>query len=477
MKTAASFIKYYEIFAAYYSISYVALYLILAVLSYLAIKKYYNSKYYLHKDVLIKSNHTIGVSVIAPAFNESATIVYNVKSLLAQVYPKFEVIIINDGSTDNSLELLIEEFSLIKVDFFYQEKIKTKPVRGHYKSTNPIYSKLLVIDKENGNSKADASNAGINSAKYSLFLCTDVDCILRKDTIAMLAKPFIENTEKVIATGATIRISNSCEFKDGELYKSHYPDNFFSRFQELEYIRSFIFGRMAWSRMNSLLLVSGGLGMFDKETVIKVGGYWHKSLGEDIELITRMRKYMHERKENFLIKYIPETLCWTEVPSTLELFMRQRTRWSRGLIQTLTLHKNVFFNPKYGKTGMLAFPYFVLFEFAVPVLEVVGLVVLLLDFLFFDINYEFLLIVSIFIYLFYTTITLISVLLDQLIYRHYSSIKEILTLIAMVFLEPFLYHPITIYTSWKGYWNYFFRKKQKWGVMSRKGFINSNQPA
>ena len=164
------------------------------------------------------------------------------------------------------------------------------------------------MDKVNGNSKADASNAGINSAKYSLFLCTDVDCILRKDTVAMLAKPFIENTEKVIATGATIRISNSCEFKDGELYKSHYPDNFFSCFQELEYIRAFIFGRMAWSRMNSLLLVSGGLGMFDKETVIKVGGYWHKSLGEDIELITRMRKYMHERKEHFLIKYIPETL-------------------------------------------------------------------------------------------------------------------------------------------------------------------------
>ncbi|MCG2611874.1 glycosyltransferase [Flavobacterium sp. SM15] len=475
MKTIESFIKNYELFSAYYSISYVTIYLILAVFSYLAIKKYYNSKYYLHKDVLIKSNHTIGVSVIAPAFNEAATIVFNVKSLLAQVYPKFEVIIINDGSTDNSLELLIEEFSLIKVDFFYQEKIKTKPVRGHYKSTNPIYSKLLVVDKINGNSKADASNAGINSAKYSLFLCTDVDCILRKDTIAMLAKPFIENTEKVIASGATIRISNSCEFKDGELYQSHYPDNFFSRFQELEYIRAFIFGRMAWSRMNSLLLVSGGLGMFDKETVIKVGGYWHKSLGEDIELITRMRKYMHQKKEHFLIKYIPETLCWTEVPSTMELFMKQRTRWSRGLIQTLWLHKKVFFNPKYGRTGMFAFPYFVLFEFAVPILELIGIIVLILDMLFFEINYDFLLIVSVFIYLFYTTITLISVLLDQLLYRHYSNIKEIATLIAMVFIEPFVYHPINVYASLKGYWNFIARRKQKWGIMSRKGFINSTQ--
>lgn len=475
MKTLEFFIKHYETFAAYYSISYVILYLLLALLSYLAIKKYYNSKYYLHKGVLVKSNHTVGVSIIAPAFNESATIVYNVKSLLSQEYPKFEVIIINDGSTDNSLELLISEFSLVKVDFFYQEKIHTQPVRGHYKSTNPIYSKLLVIDKVNGNSKADASNAGINSAKYSLFLCTDVDCILRKDAVAILAKPFIENTEKVIATGATIRISNSCEFKDGELYQSHYPDNFFARFQELEYIRAFIFGRMAWSKMNSLLLVSGGLGMFDKETVIKVGGYWHKSLGEDIELITRMRKYMHEKKENFLIKYIPETLCWTEVPSSMELFMKQRTRWARGLIQTLTLHKKVFLNPKYGKTGLLAFPYFVFFEFAVPILEVIGLTVLVLDLLFFDINYHFLLIVSVFIYLFYTAITLLSVLLDQLVYQHYSNIKEMLTLIVMVFLEPFIYHPLNVYASLKGYWNFLRRKEQKWGVMSRKGFINSNQ--
>lgn len=475
MSTLEFFIKNYEIFAAYYSISYVIIYLILAVFSYLAIKKYYNSKYFLHKDILVKSNHTVGVSIIAPAFNEAATIVYNVKSLLAQEYPKFEVIIINDGSTDDSLEKLIKEFSLVKVDFFYQEKIPTQPVKGHYKSTNPIYSKLMVVDKVNGNSKADASNAGINSAKYSLFLCTDVDCILRKDTVAMLAKPFIENTEKVIATGATIRISNSCEFKDGELYKSHYPDDFFSCFQELEYIRAFIFGRMAWSRMNSLLLVSGGLGMFDKETVIKVGGYWHKSLGEDIELITRMRKYMHERNEHFLIKYIPETLCWTEVPSSMELFLKQRTRWARGLAQTLWLHKKIFFNPKYGRTGLLAFPYFVLFEFAVPILELIGIIVLILDLLFFDINYEFLLIVSVFVYLFYTAITLISVLLDQLIYKHYSNIKEIIRLIAMVFVEPFVYHPINVYASLKGYWNFIRGKKQKWGAMSRKGFINSNQ--
>lgn len=168
----------------------------------------------------------------------------------------------------------------------------------------------------NGKSKADATNAGINSCKYDIFLNTDVDCILRRDTITMLLKPFIENSTKVIATGAAIRISNSCEFKDGMLYKSHFPINFFARFQELEYIRSFIFGRMAWGHINGLLLVSGGLGMFDKEIAVKAGGYWHKSLGEDMDLIIRMRMYMQENNEKYLIKYIPESLCWTEVPST-----------------------------------------------------------------------------------------------------------------------------------------------------------------
>jgi cellulose synthase/poly-beta-1,6-N-acetylglucosamine synthase-like glycosyltransferase len=470
LSTLENIIKTYETYIAYYSISYIVFYLLLAILSWTAIKKYYKSKYFLLKEILVKSNHTVGVSIVAPAFNEATTIVYNVKSLLFQEYPKFEVVIVNDGSTDATLEILIREFNLVKVDFFYQDKIPTQPVRGHYKSTNPIYSKLLVVDKENGKSKADGSNAGINSAKYSLFICTDVDCILRKDTISMLAKPFIENTEKVIATGAAIRISNSCEFKDGMLFKSHFPDNFFARFQELEYIRSFLFGRMAWSKINGLLLVSGGLGMFDKETVIEAGGYWHKSLGEDMELITRMRKLMHKKKEKFLIIYIPESLCWTEVPASMTIFLRQRVRWARGLVQTLFLHKDVFLNPKYGKTGLLIFPYYLLYEFAVPILEILGLIVLTIDLLFFNINYDFLLIGSAFVYLFYISITLISVFLDQLIYKHYTGIKEVLILIVMIFIEPFVFHPLNVYASLKGYWHFLRQKEQKWGVMVRKGF-------
>lgn len=469
------FIYYYEIFISFFSLTYILICIILSVLSYSAILRHLRYQKYISEDILTRSNHLLGVSVIAPAFNEGVNIVNNVKSLLSLTYPKFEIIIINDGSTDDSLSKLIKEFELVKVDFYYQEKIVTKTIRGHYKSTNPIYSKLLVVDKENGKSKADASNAGINSSQYPLFLCTDVDCILKRDTLLKLAKPFMENEKRVIATGAGIRISNSCEVKDGFLHRVHFPKDWFPRFQELEYIRSFLFGRMAWSQINGLLLVSGGLGMFDKEMTIKAGGYWHQSLGEDMELITRMRKYMYDNKLPFLIKYIPESLCWTEVPDTKEVLIRQRTRWARGLIQTLYLHRKMFFNPKYGKTGFLILPFFLIFEFLVPIIELLGIIAMVIIFLNKSLNFYNLAIIGFSVYIFYILITLISILIDDLLYKSYANYKELIVLILMVMIEPFVYHPLSVYASLKGYWFFFRQKEQKWGVMVRKGFATTQK--
>jgi len=227
---------------------------------------------------------------------------------------------------------------------------------------------------------------------------------------------------------------------------------------------------MAWSQLNGLLLVSGGLGMFDKEIAIAAGGYWHKSLGEDMELITRMRKYMHDTKQDFLIKYIPESLCWTEVPATKQVYIRQRTRWARGLAQTLQLHSKMFFNPRYGITGLLILPYFFAFEFLVPLLEMLGLISLITGIILKDINYEFLLWGTLAIYLFYINLTIISILLDELLYRSYAGLKEILILVGMAIIEPIVYHPLSVYASLKGYWHFFLRKEQKWGNMQRQGF-------
>ena len=465
----------YVNFIGVFSFTYITCYCILAGLSYYAIKKSLNTKYFIPNNVIIKSNYIPGVSVVAPAFNEGANVVYNVKSLLSLTYPKFEIVLVNDGSTDDTLQKLIDEFELKKVDFYYEEKIKTKLVRGHYKSTNPLYSKLLVVDKVNGKSKADASNAGIHSTKYPLFICTDVDCILKNDTIIKLAKPFIQAKKRVIATGAGIRISNSCEVKDGFLVKIHFPKGWYPRFQELEYVRAFLFGRMAWSQINGLLLVSGGLGMFDKEIAIAAGGYWHKSLGEDMELITRMRKYMYDNKLSFSIQYIPESLCWTEVPATREVLIRQRVRWARGLVQTLYFHKNVFFNPKYERTGFLIFPYFFFFEFLIPILEVIGVLVLILGLFILDVNYINFLYLSLTVYLFYIIVTFISILLDDVIYKNYANAKEIATLIIMAIIEPFCYHPVNVYASIKGYYHFFRQKEQSWGNMQRQGFNTATE--
>jgi len=460
----------YASFIGLFSVIYIIFYCILAVLSYYAIKKSLNTKYYIPNNVIIKSNYIPGVSIIAPAFNEGATVVNNVKSLLSLTYPKFEIVLVNDGSSDDTLKKLIKEFELVKVDFYYEEKIKAATIRGHYKSTNPLYYKLLVVDKENAKSKADACNAGINSTKYPLFICTDVDCILKNDTIIKLAKPFIESKKRVIATGAGIRISNSCEVKDGFLVKIHFPKGWLPRFQELEYVRAFLFGRMAWSEINGLLLVSGALGMFDKEIAIAAGGYWHKSLGEDMELITRMRKYMYDNKIPFSIQYIPESLCWTEVPTTKKVFIRQRVRWSRGLIQTLYLHKNIFFNPKYQKTGFLIFPYFFIFEFLIPILEVIGIIVLIISFFILHEDYMDFFYLSLTVYLFYIIVTFISILLDDIIYKNYANTKEIVILVMMAVIEPFCYHPINVYASLKGYYHFFRQKDLNWGNMERQGF-------
>lgn len=469
------YLKSFEWFVAGYATLYIVIYFMMAILSFWAIKVYNNAKYIIKDEVLVKSNHLLGVSIVAPAYNEELNIIHNVKSLLSLNYPKFEVVIVNDGSTDNTLQKLIDEFELVKVDFYYDEKIQTKPVRGHYKSVNPVYSKLLVVDKENGKSKADASNAGINSAKYPLFICTDVDCILRNDTIMKLAKPFMTSKERVIATGAPIRASNSCEVKDGFMVKVHFPKNWWASFQELEYIRAFLLGRMAWSQVNGLLLVSGGLGMFDREIAIEAGGYWHKSLGEDMELITRMRKVMYERKEKFKILYIPESLCWTEVPATKEVFIRQRVRWARGLIQTLNLHKEMFLKPKYGKTGFLIMPYFFIYEFLVPIIEILGIISLILALVFLDFNVFSLLKFTFVVYLFYLLVTLLSVLWDESFYGHYAKRRELLHLVGKAMIEPIVYHPFNLYASIKGYWYFFTNKEQKWGNMQRQGFKIANK--
>lgn len=457
-------------FIYYYSVTIMFSYLLLTFFSLREIKKYKRKDNLFDYQLMLGSPYLPSISVIAPAYNEGKVILNGVQSLLSLSYPKFEVILINDGSTDDTLQQLIDEYELVKVNFAYHEVIKTYPIKQVYKSTNPVYSKLVVIDKENGKSKADASNSGINVATYPLILFTDVDCILHKDTLIKLVKPFIEERDRVIATGAAIRISNSCEVKNGYVKKVNAPREFLPLFQELEYIRAFLLGRMAWSSINALMLVSGALGLFDKEIVIKAGGFDDKFLGEDMELISRMRIYMHNNKLKYKVRYIPESLCWTEAPSNLNIFARQRTRWSRGLAQTLWFHKKVAFNPKYKIFGLLTFPYFILFEWLAPMLEFGGILYYIYLIITGQINWEFAIILLQFVYSFSVLITIASVLWDEITGIKYSKKSEVFRLCLAAVAEPFVYHPLVLFFSLRGNWFFLTNKKLSWGVMTRIGF-------
>ncbi|WP_143307403.1 glycosyltransferase family 2 protein [Chitinophaga vietnamensis] len=448
-------------------------YILLAVLSLIAIRRSLWKNKVRGQHMLVASPLTPGISVIAPAYNEGVTIIPNVRSLLALNYSRFEVVIVNDGSKDDTLEKLIGEFELVEVKFAYREEIVTKPVKRFFKSSNPAYSKLMVVDKENGKSKADAINAGINASSFDYFLNTDVDCILDRDTLLKLIKPFMDDKDRVIATGAPLRAANSCEVEAGVITRKRIPKQLLPRFQEMEYVRSYLLGKMGWTFINAVPNVSGGLGLFDKEIVIRSGGYDPGSFGEDMDMIVRMCRYMCEQKLPYRVHYIPETLCWTEVPATMKVFFRQRMRWARGLFQIFATHRKVLFNPRYRKLGLIIFPYNFFFELLAPVIEFAGIIYYIYIVVNHLINWDYALILLVFIYTFSVLITSLSILWDHLIFRYYSSWKEVMQLCLLSMAEPFIYHPIVLFSAIRGYLNQLTGKKHTWGNMQRQGFTQS----
>ncbi len=456
-----------------YSVALITTYLFIGLYSIGETKKYLHKNTYTDYDLLFTNNYAPGISVLAPAYNEAKTIVENVHSLLSIDYINVEIIVINDGSKDDSLTQLITAFELEQVNFYTEEKIKTKPINGVYRSRNPLYKKLSIVDKENGG-KADALNVGINIASKDYIVCIDVDCILEPDALLKVMKPFLEESDKkVIATGGVVRIANSCEVVRGKLVKVHLPEKYLPRMQTLEYIRAFILGRMAWSRLNGLMLISGAFGAFDKEIVIQAGGYNHKTVGEDMELVVRMRRYMEERKLPYVVKYIPDPLCWTEAPDNFKILGRQRNRWLRGTYETLWLHKKMFFNPKYGILGLLSYPYWFFFELCSPIIEFIGFISFLIFALAGILDWSYFILYLIVIIFFGYTYSIFAILMEVLTYHQYKRRIDITHLIFSTFTEPFYFHPFVVWSAMKGFIDK-INKKSNWGEMVRIGFNKKN---
>lgn len=445
-------------------------YLFLSLISAYSLRKYMKKRSYTNYNEIISSPFAPSISIIAPAYNESVTIVENIRALLSLFYHDFEVIVVNDGSKDKTLDKAIGAYDLEKVNYAHHNYIPCQEIRGIYKSKNKSFANLLVVDKENGG-KADALNAGINISNKDYFVAIDVDSIIESDALLKLVKPFLEEKKRrVIATGGSIRVANSCVIEGGQIRKVKVPSNFWARFQVLEYTRAFLMGRMAWSELDGLLLISGALGLFDKEIAIASGGYFHQTVGEDMEIVVRMRRYMAERKLKYRVNYIPDPLCWTEVPTSLKVLGRQRNRWTRGTIETLFLHKRLFFNPRYKNMGLLGYPYWFFFEWLAPIFEFFGILYFILIALLGAPNWNFFFFLLIFIYSFAVSLSTAAILFEEKTFHRYEKKRGILLLLLNVIIEPFIYHPLVLWWGIKGNFDFFIMKKTGWGKMVRKGF-------
>lgn len=453
-----------------YSVSIAIVYTSMSLVSMYYFFYYKRKNVDINYDVLLSSKDAApSVSVIASAYNESASILSCVRALLNLRYANYDVIVVNDGSTDDMLEKLIKEFQLQKQSYVVNYKIKTKKVRGVYRSKNAIYKKLIVVDKENGG-KADAMNCGINISYKFYVVCVDVDSILERDSLLKLVKVITENKEgKVLGVGASVHVANGCRFENGIIKEHLVPKKYFTCMQVIEYLRAFLIGRISLGQTKSLLLISGALGIFRKEALLETGGYLVSTIGEDMELVTRMQEHYHKKKVPHLVLYIPDPLLWTEVPESLGLLNRQRTRWARGLIDTLKLHKKLFFNPRFGAIGLLGYPYFFFFEWMAAIVELLGYIYLIVSLGLGTTVWNTFFLLFVFMYLFGTTFSFLGIFINEISFHVYHKTKDVMRLVLYSIFEAFIYHPCIVFWAVKGNYMY-LRGVKSWGVMNRKGF-------
>ncbi|MGA7161257.1 MAG: glycosyltransferase [Bacteroidota bacterium] len=457
----------YSVFVIFFFVAINLVYFALLISSYAAIVNYLRRHIFSDYRVILQSELSTPISVLAPAYNESTTIVENVNSLLKLNYPTMEIIVINDGSRDATLGTLIREFRLHSTQRVYIPTIATMPVRGIYVSDAPQYKNLIVVDKENGG-KADALNVGINVSRYPLFCAIDADSILEDDALLKTVKPYLED-ETVIAVGGIVRIANGCEIERGRVKQVHLSRKHLPIFQVTEYFRAFLTGRMGWSAMNGLLIVSGAFGLFRKDVVLACGGYRPDTVGEDMELVMRMHRFMRERKLPYRVSFVPDPVCWTEAPETLSTLARQRNRWHRGLFDSLLIHRSMWFNPSLGVIGMLSVPYYVLFELLGPLIEGIGYLVIFVSFLLGIAHIKIIILFFIVAVIYGVFFSVGAVLLEEISFHRYPRPSDLLKLMIFAVIENFGYRQVTVYWRIKASWDY-FRGVKTWGRMERRGF-------
>ena len=424
------------------------------------------------RHLLLSSTLSPTISILAPAYNEEATIEISLRALLALQYPSLEVIVISDGSKDRTVQVLIEKFDLVPVKTIYEQRIKTKPVRALYRSST--YPSLVVVDKENGG-KADALNVGLSFARGELVCAMDADTLIEADGLQRMVRPFLYATD-VVATGGTIRVVNGSEVKLGRVARTAVPTNLLAGVQVVEYLRAFLFGRLGWNRLGGNIIISGAFGLFQRESVLDAGGYLHDTVGEDMELVLRLKRLSYERGGPGKIAFVPDPVAWTEVPETTRVLGRQRDRWHRGLADVLWRHRRMMFNPRYGITGLFVFPYYAFVELLAPVIEAAGLVTLVVGLIFGVVDWKFAGLFYLTAYGLGTALTAFTLILEDISFHRYETFRDRVLLFWWALLENLGYRQLTVWWRLRGLWK-FIRGRKDWGAMERKGFRPVTAPS
>jgi len=460
--TVAHIINAIEFVFMLYFIGLNAVYLGLNVISLFTVPRYMEMRA-LRELPQVYSGLEPPISIIAPAYNEQAIIVTSMRSMLQLNYPEFELVVVNDGSKDETLEVLKREFKLVLFPEAYRDRLPSKPVRAIYRSK--IYPNLRVIDKENGG-KADSTNTGVNAARYPLFCVIDSDSVLERDSLYNAVQPFLEDP-RTVACGGTIRIANGCRVSGGFLEEPGLPRNPLALFQVMEYLRAFLFGRLGWAPMNALLIISGAFGIFHKEKVVSVGGFRTDTIGEDMELVMRLHRVLTKKGVPYRIAFVPDPVCWTEAPEDLRTLRSQRIRWQHGLGDSIRINRGLLFQRGSGFVGWLALPFFVVFEWLGPLVEVAGYI-----FVPFAYFMGFLSLSSMLIF-FLLSVSLgvlcsaSSLLLEELSFHIYPKTRDILWLFLAVIAENLGYRQLNSYWRIRGLIEWMLGRKAKWGEMTR----------
>lgn len=426
------------------------IYLLLTVIAAYVAKRYLDENRGIPYEEYVRNNRMLPVSILISAYNEEHAIGRTLSSLLRLKYPEYEIIVINDGSKDGTLDVLRREYDLREAEPVFASALPTHSINKVYRSGKfPI---LRVIDKKNSG-KADSLNAGINLSRCPLFCTIDADTILEEDALFQLALPVLKNPEEVVSTTGMVRLRNGCEVKEGVIVKRGLPDSFLAIIQVLEYIRAYSIGRIGWNLFNSHMIVSGAFSLYQKELVIRLGGYHRYAIGEDVELNMRIHRALLEAGRRYRIIYVLTARCLTQAPVDFKSLSRQRNRWQQGLITTIRLNTRVLFNRRYHHLGMFTVPFYALLEMPAPILEFFGYVIMPIFALFGMVSVKYMLILLGLVFVYGSGLSYLALILDERFFKFYGK-ESYRKLSWCLFLENFGFHQLTVIWRMRGIVDY-----------------------